>query len=108
MEIGRENSTKVWIEYKKSTLNAKRVISSAKKEAEGMCNLAVTAENEDNLIKKLNEWKNNMGNRDMRVNMNKTKVLINGERQKLRQRLQDGHVVSVPVVRSGYTRSVVV
>jgi len=44
---------------------------------------------------------------------------ISGERQKLMQKLQDGHVVSVvkvfvviqysvPVIRSGYTRSVVV
>ena len=65
------------------------------------------------LTKRLNEWKNNMENRGMRVNMNKTKVMISGER------LQDGRVVYVPemlvalqynvlVVTSGYTRSVVV
>jgi len=53
----------------------------------------------------------------MRVNMNKTKVMICGERQKP-MRLQDGLVVyvvevlvviqySVLVVRSGYARSVV-
>ena len=40
----------------------------------------VTTETEDDLIKKLNEWKDNMENRDMRVNMNKTKVMISGER----------------------------
>ena len=41
----------------------------------------VTAETED-LIKRLNEWKNNVENRGVRVNMNKTKVMISGERQK--------------------------
>ena len=35
----------------------------------------VMAENED-LIKRLNEWKNNVENRSMRVNMNKTKAMI--------------------------------
>jgi len=35
----------------------------------------VTAETED-LIKRLNEWKNNVENRGVRVNMNKTKVMI--------------------------------
>ena len=44
--------------------------------------LVVIAETEDNLIKRLNEWKNNVENRGMRVNMNKTKVMISGERQK--------------------------
>jgi len=34
------------------------------------------AETEDDLIKRLNEWKDNVENRDMRVNMNKTKVMI--------------------------------
>ena len=33
------------------------------------------AETEDDLIKKLNEWKDNMQNRGIRVNMNKTKNL---------------------------------
>jgi len=33
--------------------------------------LVVIAETED-LIKRLNEWKNNVENRGMRVNMNKT------------------------------------
>ena len=42
----------------------------------------VIAETEEDLIKRLNEWKNNVENRGMRVNMNKTKVMISGERQK--------------------------
>jgi len=32
------------------------------------------------LIKRLNEWKNNVENRGMGVNMNKTKFMISGER----------------------------
>jgi len=48
--------------------------------------LVVIAETEDDLIKKLNEWKDNMENRGMRVNMNKTKVMISGERQKVMQK----------------------
>jgi len=35
--------------------------------------LVVIAETEDDLITKLNEWKDNMENRGMRVNMNKIK-----------------------------------
>jgi len=37
--------------------------------------LVVIAETEEDLIKRINEWKNNVENRDMRVNMNKTKVM---------------------------------
>ena len=49
--------------------------------------LIVTAETEDDLIiKRLNEWKDNVDNRGMRVNMNKTKVVISGERQKVTQK----------------------
>ena len=44
--------------------------------------LVVIAETEDDLIKRLNEWKDNVEKRGMRVNMNKTKVTISGERQK--------------------------
>jgi len=44
--------------------------------------LLVVAENENDLIKRLNEWKDNMENRDMRVHMNKTKVMISGDQQK--------------------------
>jgi len=81
--------------------------------------LVVTAETEDDLIKSLNEWKDNVENRGMRVNMNKTKVMIIGERQKVMQKAVICHVVSmvealviiqysVLVVRSGYTGNVVV
>jgi len=48
--------------------------------------LVVIAETEEDLIKRLNEWKNNVENRGMRVNINKTKVMISGERQKLLQK----------------------
>ena len=44
--------------------------------------LVVITETEEYLIKRLNEWKNNVEKRDMRVNMNKTKVMISAERQK--------------------------
>jgi len=47
----------------------------------------VTAETENNLIKGHNEWKDNMmESRGMRVNMNKTKVMIRGEWQKVTQK----------------------
>ena len=48
--------------------------------------LAVIAETEEELIKRLNEWKDNVESKHMRVNMNKTKVIISGERQKVRQK----------------------
>ena len=44
--------------------------------------LVVIAETEQALIKRLHEWKNNVENRGVRVNMNKAKVMISGERQK--------------------------
>jgi len=44
----------------------------------------VIAETEDNLIKRLNEWKANVENRGMRANMNKTKVIISGDCQNFR------------------------
>jgi len=50
----------------------------------------VIAETEENLIKRLNEWKDFVENRSMRVNMNKTKVMISGERQKVTQLLEVG------------------
>ena len=37
--------------------------------------LAVIAETEEELIKRLNEWKDNVESKGIRVNMNKTKVL---------------------------------
>jgi len=80
--------------------------------------MAVIDETNDNLIKQLNEWKDNVENRGMRVNMNKTNVMTSGNIRSKCRRLQDSHVVSVVemlvviqysvlVVRSGYTRSVV-
>jgi len=45
----------------------------------------VIAETEDDLIKRLNEWRDNVENTSMRVNMNKTKVMISGEWQKVTQ-----------------------
>jgi len=48
--------------------------------------LAVIAETEEELIKRLNEWKDNVVSKGMRVNMNKTKVMISGERQKVRHK----------------------
>ena len=43
-----------------------------------MDGLVVIAETEDDLIKRLNEWKDFVENRGMRANMNKTKVMITG------------------------------
>jgi len=37
--------------------------------------MAVIAETEEELIKRLNEWKDNVESKGMRVNMNKTKVM---------------------------------
>jgi len=48
--------------------------------------LVVIAETEDDLIKRLNEWKDFVENRGMRVNMNKTKVMISWEWQKVMQK----------------------
>ena len=44
------------------------------------------AETEEELIKRLNEWKDNVESKRMRVNMSKTKVMISGERQMVRQK----------------------
>ena len=44
------------------------------------------AETGEELIERLNEWKDNVERKGMRVNMNKTKVMISGERQKVRQK----------------------
>jgi len=43
--------------------------------------LVVIAGTEDDLIKRSNKWKYFVENRRMRVNMNKTKVMISGEWQ---------------------------
>ena len=44
------------------------------------------SETEDDLIKRLSEWNNNVENRGMRVNMNKTNIMISEERQKVMQK----------------------
>ena len=48
--------------------------------------MAVIAETEEELIKRLNDWKDNVESKGMRVSMNKIKVMISGERQKVRQK----------------------
>jgi len=48
--------------------------------------LAVIAETEEELIKRFNEWKDNVESKGMKVSINKTKIMINGERQKVRQK----------------------
>jgi len=47
--------------------------------------LVLIAETENDLIKTLNEWKANVENKGMRVNMTKTKI-ISEERQKVTQK----------------------
>jgi len=42
--------------------------------------LAVFAETEEELIKRLNEWKDNVESKGMRVSMNKTKVMISAHK----------------------------
>ena len=79
--------------------------------------LAVTAETEEELIKRLNEWKDNVESKGMRDNMNKTKVMISGECQKVRQKAERwpwpikvlvAIHYSVLAARNGYTRNAVV
>jgi len=41
----------------------------------------VIAETEEELIKRLNEWKDNVESKDMRVSMNKSNVMISGQRR---------------------------
>jgi len=48
--------------------------------------LVVIAETENDLIKRLNEWNHFVENRGMGVNINKTNVMISGERQKVMQK----------------------
>jgi len=48
--------------------------------------LVVIAETEDDPIKRLNEWKDNVENRGVRVDMNKIKVMISEEWQKVMQK----------------------
>jgi len=80
--------------------------------------LVMIPETEGNLIKRLIEWKDNVENRGMRVNMKNTKIMISGKWQKVRQKAVRwpcgvcvrgvGIQYSVLVVRSGYTGNVVV
>jgi len=51
-----------------------------------MHDLVLIAETEEDLNKRLNEWKDFMENRGMRVNMSKTKVMISEEWQKVMQK----------------------
>ena len=80
--------------------------------------LAVIAETEEELIKRLNEWKENVECKGMRVNMNKTKVMISGERHMVWQKAARWHAgsaikvlvaihYSVLDARNGYIRNVV-
>jgi len=46
----------------------------------------VIAETEEQLTKRHNEWKDNVESIGMRVSMNKTNVMISGERQKVKQK----------------------
>ena len=52
--------------------------------------LVVIAETADDLIKRLYEWKDFVENRDMRIDMNKTKVMISGEWQKITEKAERG------------------
>jgi len=83
--------------------------------------LVVIADTEGDLIIRLNEWKDFMENRGMRVSMNTTKVMVSGEQQKVTQKAVrlpygvcdiDQMLViiqySVLVVRRGYPENVVV
>jgi len=47
--------------------------------------LVVISETEDDIIKRLHKWKDNVENRGLRVNMNKTKVMIGAECHHLMQ-----------------------
>jgi len=49
--------------------------------------LVVIVESKNDPIKRLSEWKDNGENRGMTVNINKTRVMINGEDQKLMQKV---------------------
>ena len=77
--------------------------------------MVVIAETEDDLIERLNKWKDNVENKGMRVNINKTKVMISGERQKVMQKTVRWpcgvcalviNQCSVVPVRNGYTGNV--
>ena len=48
--------------------------------------MVVIGETEGDIIKRLNEWKDNVKNRGMRLNMNKTKVMLSGEWRKVTEK----------------------
>jgi len=48
--------------------------------------LVAIAKTEDDLINRLDEWKDNMQNRGIRVNMNKSKVMITREWQEVTEK----------------------
>jgi len=84
-----------------------------------MDDLIVIAESKEELIKKLNSCKDGVQSKGMKVNMNKTKVMISAESHKEYTILEDGHVMfvievlvktqySVLSVRNGCMGSVVV
>jgi len=58
----------------------------------------VIAESEEELIKKLNRWKDGVQSKSVEVKVNKTKIMISGESQKGNTILEDGHVVFVAKV----------
>jgi len=78
--------------------------------------VVVIAETEEELIKRLKVWKENVESKGMRVNVNKTKGMISGECQKVRQKVVRGFAVKVLVeihysvlaARNGFIRNVVV
>jgi len=49
-------------------------------------NLVVIAETDHDLIKRLNDWKDFVQNTGMRGNMNKIKLMVSGEQQKVMQK----------------------
>jgi len=53
--------------------------------------LVVITETEDDLT---NEWKDNVENTYMRINMNKTKIMISWQHQKLMQKAANIHPLS--------------
>jgi len=68
-------------------------------------NLAVMAESKEELIKKFNRWKDAVEDKGMKVNTNKTKVMISGESRKGYRILERGYVVFVVemLVETRYT-----
>jgi len=53
------------------------------------------AETEEELIKRLNDWKDNVGSKGIRVNMNKTKVMISYDKKLMNEENEWDHKISV-------------